>query len=421
MRRSARQVHLCVARHCDGAPANWRPRRETWWFGAEAITPNGRAAGRTPTRTCSCALTHFPAVSGEGTMWVGRTTAPSSTSSNPATHVMPAALAASSPMRLSSITVHLQQPTTQARVAGRNGIQAGTVAQAKQQRARLGAAAGGSSVHDLLASSPPSTQPTTGASSSCAVSSKPFTASAVICTARKQAPRAVTRFAVHCRVITLARAATGRHPAPTLRTAAYGPTNSTCAGPRPAPWLLAGRSPGLASSSAQCRLWSHAMHTRRHGGDWHLHRHQRRPEAEPIAAANRQTECCRRRHRAGSLYLIKRRGPGTTCHRGARPHIGGQSNAGECPTRPPWQHQRCVTCLATAPPAKTRIFAATSGPSMTRTIVDTARSLDVLHTATGTPAAMASPAVAAPRQWYRCKGKGSLTGRQVQTAKASKP
>jgi hypothetical protein len=43
-------------------------------------------------------------------------------------------------------------------------------------------------------------------------------------------------------------------------------------------------------------------------------------------------------------------------------------------------------------PANTRILAATSGPSITRTMVLTARSLLVLHTATGTPAAMASSA-----------------------------
>ena len=41
----------------------------------------------------------------------------------------------------------------------------------------------------------------------------------------------------------------------------------------------------------------------------------------------------------------------------------------------------------TTSPANTRITAATSAPSITRTMVDTARSLEVEHTATGTPLA----------------------------------
>ena len=48
--------------------------------------------------------------------------------------------------------------------------------------------------------------------------------------------------------------------------------------------------------------------------------------------------------------------------------------------------------FGTQSPANTRITAATSGPSSTRTIADTARSLDVLQTATGTPPALASSA-----------------------------
>jgi hypothetical protein len=47
--------------------------------------------------------------------------------------------------------------------------------------------------------------------------------------------------------------------------------------------------------------------------------------------------------------------------------------------------------LGTASPAYTGICPATPAPSSTRTMVDTACSLDVEHTATGTPAAIASP------------------------------
>ena len=48
--------------------------------------------------------------------------------------------------------------------------------------------------------------------------------------------------------------------------------------------------------------------------------------------------------------------------------------------------------FSTTSPAKTRILDSTSGPSSTRTMVLTALSFEVLHTATGTCAWMASSA-----------------------------
>lgn len=63
--------------------------------------------------------------------------------------------------------------------------------------------------------------------------------------------------------------------------------------------------------------------------------------------------------------------------------------------------------FGTQSPANTRITAATSGPSSTRTIADTARSLDVLQTATGTPPALAS---SAPGQqcYYKTRVRNKL-------------